>query len=215
MKGLSRKVSSCGRPERPLPSQFRRDPLDQWTADDGSRWRGPAETMALMPLCRLGPPPRSLAADAHVCIMVRIQEVHRIQGCRRDLFLAAMRAPPRSVIPTTSSLHRARSYQERGTTRAVDPTQPACRRARRCKGRAFGGRCAASLDIVCARRRRQSAVGAKESLRRGRTKERRVSCGWAQAWPARANERALALAEGQKKWPLTTEAPYKVSRTPA
>jgi hypothetical protein len=113
--------------------------------------------------------------------------------------LAAMRAPPRSVIPTTSSLHRARSYQERGTTRAVDPTQPACRRARRCKGRAFGGRCAASLDIVCARRRRQSAVGAEESLRRGRTKESRVGCGWAQAWPARANERALALAEGQKK----------------
>jgi hypothetical protein len=25
----------------------------------------------------------------------------------------------------------------------------------------------------------------------------------------------LARAEGQKKWPLTTEAPYKVSRTPA
>jgi hypothetical protein len=61
------------------------------------------------------------------------------------------------------------------------------------------GRCAASLDIVCARRRPQSAVGAEESLRRGRTKESRVGCGWAQAWPARANERALALAEGQKK----------------
>ena len=42
----------------------------------------------------------------------------------------------------------------------------------------------------------------------------RVSCGWAQAWPARASERTWALAEGQKKWPLTTEAPYKVSRTP-
>jgi len=130
--------------------------------------------------------------------------------------LAVMRAPLDAVIPTTSSLHRARCCQERGTTRrAVDPTQPACRRARRCNGRAFGGRCAASLDIVCARRRRQSAVGAKESLRCGRTKERRVGCGWAQAWACASKQTNLALAEGQKKWPLTTEAPYKVSRTPA
>lgn len=95
--------------------------------------------------------------------------------------------------------HRARSYQEQRNNRAVDSTQPACRRARRCKGRAFGGRCAASLDIVCARRRRQSAVGAKESLRRGRTKERRVSSGWAQAWPARANERTWGARGGPEK----------------
>ena len=159
MKGLSRKVSSCGRPERPdshFSSQFRRDPLDQWTADDGSRWRGPAETMALMPLCRLGPPPRSLAADAHACIMGMGLAAHRIQGCGTSLLVPRQRAPLDAVIPTTSSPDRTRSCQERGTTRrAVDPTQPACRRARRCKGRAFGGRCAASLDIVCARRRRQ------------------------------------------------------------
>jgi hypothetical protein len=30
----------------------------------------PVKTTALMPLCRMGPPPRSLAADAHHCIMV-------------------------------------------------------------------------------------------------------------------------------------------------
>jgi hypothetical protein len=123
--------------------------------------------------------------------------------------LAAMRAPPRSVIPTTSSLHRARSYQERGTTRAVDPTQPACRRARRCKGRAFGGRCAASLDIVCARRRRQSAVGAKESLRRGRTKERRVGCGWAQAWACASKRSNVGARGGPEKMALDNRSPIQ------
>src|ERR1700719_4251367 len=30
---------------------------------------------------RLGPPPRSFAADAHACIMVRVTAAHRIQGC--------------------------------------------------------------------------------------------------------------------------------------
>jgi hypothetical protein len=34
------------------------------------------------------------------------------------------------------------------------------------------GAAAAGLDSFCARRRRKSAVGAEESLRRGRTKER-------------------------------------------
>lgn len=31
----------------------------------------------------MGPPPRSLASDAHDCIMVRTLVVHRIQGCGR------------------------------------------------------------------------------------------------------------------------------------
>jgi hypothetical protein len=39
------------------------------------------KTLALMPLCRMGLPPRSLAADAHECIMVRVLAAHRIQGC--------------------------------------------------------------------------------------------------------------------------------------
>jgi hypothetical protein len=30
----------------------------------------PGETTVLIPLCRMGPPHRSLAADAHYCIMV-------------------------------------------------------------------------------------------------------------------------------------------------
>ena len=41
----------------------------------------PTKTMASKPLCRMDPPPRSFAADAHDCIMVRVIAVHRIQGC--------------------------------------------------------------------------------------------------------------------------------------
>jgi hypothetical protein len=45
--------------------------------------------MASMPNGRMGLPPRSLAADAHDCIMVRIPSaIHRIQAC------GAMIAPP-------------------------------------------------------------------------------------------------------------------------
>jgi hypothetical protein len=37
--------------------------------------------MVLTPVSRLGPPPRSFAADAHDCIMVRSLRTYRIQGC--------------------------------------------------------------------------------------------------------------------------------------
>jgi hypothetical protein len=40
---------------------------------DDPRWREPAVDMAQMPTERMGPPPRSFAADAHDCIMVRIR----------------------------------------------------------------------------------------------------------------------------------------------
>ena len=43
----------------------------------------PRLAMASMPPLRMGPPPRSFAADAHACIMVRAQ-AHRIQGCGSD-----------------------------------------------------------------------------------------------------------------------------------
>ena len=41
----------------------------------------PCHAMAFVPPLRMGPPPRSLAADAHACIMVRVTAIHRIQGC--------------------------------------------------------------------------------------------------------------------------------------
>ena len=39
------------------------------------------EDMVLIPGSRMGPPPRSFAADAHDCIMVRSLSTYRIQVC--------------------------------------------------------------------------------------------------------------------------------------
>ena len=91
----------------------------------------PAKTTALMPLCRMGPPPRSFRCDAHHCIMVWVL-THRIQGCGTNV-RAHTRAPPR----TSSSR----------------PKQ-VCRRARTRQGRSPCG-CGATrliLDRFCARR---------------------------------------------------------------
>src|SRR5271167_1874263 len=41
----------------------------------------PKQAMVLKPVSRMGPPPRSFAADAHDCIMVRSLWTYRIQGC--------------------------------------------------------------------------------------------------------------------------------------
>jgi hypothetical protein len=41
----------------------------------------PKQAMVLKPVSRMGPPPRSFAADAHDCIMVRSLRTYRIQGC--------------------------------------------------------------------------------------------------------------------------------------
>ena len=41
----------------------------------------PKQAMVLTPVSRMGPPPRSFAADAHDCIMVRSTWTYRIQGC--------------------------------------------------------------------------------------------------------------------------------------
>ena len=41
----------------------------------------PKQAMVLTPVSRMGPPPRSFAADAHDCIMVRSLRTYRIQGC--------------------------------------------------------------------------------------------------------------------------------------
>src|SRR5258708_37684594 len=85
----------------------------------------------------MGPPPRSLAADAHACIMVRVTATHRIQGCG---------ASPSCL---DSELPSDASYRP----------QPACRRARVYQGAAWKrrsvrqGRATASLDSPCARRR--------------------------------------------------------------
>jgi len=59
--------------------------------------------MASMPPLRMGPPPRSFAADAHECIMVRVVVAHRIQGC------GAIRSCPTASSPR----HRHPDHNER------------------------------------------------------------------------------------------------------
>ena len=49
--------------------------------DQNPRWCHPRRHMVCKPPCRMGPPPRSFAADANNCIMVWISMIHRIQGC--------------------------------------------------------------------------------------------------------------------------------------
>ena len=53
----------------------------------------PNKGLALEPLFRLDPPPRSFAADAHGCIMVWPLWTDRIQGC------GAMTRAPDGELP--------------------------------------------------------------------------------------------------------------------
>jgi Transposase IS116/IS110/IS902 family len=62
-------------------------------SDDDPRGRSPE---AGHPVSRMGPPPRSFAADAHDCIMVRSLLTYRIQGCGA-LIRARWQAPPRTA----------------------------------------------------------------------------------------------------------------------
>lgn len=106
----------------------------------------PKHAMVLKPVSRMGPPPRSFAADAHDCIMVRSLQTYRIQGC------GAMIAPD-GKLPSD---HRP-DHNQRG------------RRARVCQGAALKrrnvrpeGRATADLDRPCARRPQHVWVGAKK-----------------------------------------------------
>jgi hypothetical protein len=96
----------------------------------------PKQTMVLTPVSRMGPPPRSFAADAHDCIMVRSLSTYRIQGCGA-MIRARWQAPPLIVVPTASN-------------------GPSCSELSRCglarpgvRGKAGG---TANLDSSCARR---------------------------------------------------------------
>ena len=63
----------------------------------------PKQAMVLTPVSRMGPPPRSFAADAHDCIMVRFLLSYRIQVCGA-MVRAGMASSPLIVIPTTTSM---------------------------------------------------------------------------------------------------------------
>jgi hypothetical protein len=110
----------------------------------------PGETTALMPLCRMGPPPRSLRR----CALLHHGPglcTHRIQGCGANN-RAPHAAPLDVVIP--------------------DPSQ-GCRRARSRQGRAFGGADAPSLTAPARCRRNQSCGRDEETGGPGRTNKLR------------------------------------------
>ena len=114
----------------------------------------PAGTMAFMPSVRMGPPPRSFAADAHHCIMVRVS------GPPNTRMLARSFVPPHAGSPrlrhpdhrkwkpsrskammrrawaSTAKADQASARHGNGGGRQA-PIEPACRRARACQGRAL------------------------------------------------------------------------------
>src|SRR5258707_8728785 len=66
--------------------------------------------MALRPPCRMGPPLRSSAADAHYCIMVQIPRIYRIQVC--GAMLRAQLASAPQIVPNTETQHHTREQSE-------------------------------------------------------------------------------------------------------
>src|SRR6476646_552803 len=100
---------------------------------EGAGSRSPP--LAFMPGKRMGPPPRSFAADAHECIMVR-SWTHRIQG------RGAIDPRPESGLP--SDRHSDRT--KRAVVLEAVKVWPGKGRVRRKVG------ASANLDSSCARR---------------------------------------------------------------
>jgi hypothetical protein len=112
--------------------------------------------MASKPLCRMDPPPRGFAADAHDCIMVRSLRIDRIQGC------GAISAPrwraPLGIVVVYPHCRRAR------------PTNRACRRARDRQGRVrFAMACGHPLTVT-ARGGQGKQVGTRRWSATGQTR---------------------------------------------
>src|SRR5437867_12979266 len=73
--------------------------------------------MAVMPRGRMGPPPRSFAADAYGCIMVRVRGTYRIQGCGA-IDPRPKASSPLIVIPTAPSGPSCSKLSRYGLARA-------------------------------------------------------------------------------------------------
>ena len=92
--------------------------------------------MVYIPGSRMGPPPRSFAADAHDCIMVRLLLTYRIQVCGA-MIRVRKASSPLIVIPTTMSVP-----PRAGAVKARPGNDGACRQ----------DTATAGLDSPCARR---------------------------------------------------------------
>src|SRR5260370_14683248 len=107
----------------------------------------PKQAMALKPVSRMGPPPRSFAADAHDCIMVRSLRTYRIQGCGA-MIRARWQSSPLIIVPTTTSVAAVL-----GSVKARPGNDGACGQ----------GRATADLDRpLCASASTRVWVGAKK-----------------------------------------------------
>src|SRR6476619_2745837 len=106
----------------------------------------PKQAMVLKPVSRMGPPPRSFAADAHDCIMVRSLRTYRIQGC------GAMIAPDRKLRLCSSCRPQPACAAVLVPVKARPGNDGACGQ----------GRATADLDRPCARRPQHVWVGAKK-----------------------------------------------------
>ena len=73
--------------------------------------------MAVMPRGRMGPPPRSFAADAYGCIMVRVRRTYRIQGCGA-IDPRPKASSPLIFIPTAPSVRSCSKLSRYGLAKA-------------------------------------------------------------------------------------------------
>ena len=78
----------------------------------------PIAPLAFMPGNRMGPPPRSFAADAHECIMVRVLDPPDTRSWR-DWSAPGKRAPLGSSSPIASSVPSCSMLSRRGLPRSV------------------------------------------------------------------------------------------------
>src|SRR5215469_18506084 len=107
----------------------------------------PKQAMVLTPVSRMGPPPRSFAADAHGCIMVRFVMDLPDTRLRREFLVPDSELPSGASSRPQRVCRRARVYQG-----------AACKRWSVSKGRATAG-----LDSPCARRRPTRAGRGEET----------------------------------------------------
>jgi hypothetical protein len=102
--------------------------------------------MALMPTERMGPPARSFAADAHDCIMVRIQTDRPHTSLWREERCAPMASSPRIITQTYNGRHQTREIQRKAHLLSIVP--PRAQGSRRCETQASLRRQAAKAPLA-------------------------------------------------------------------